>query len=97
MLDYILAFSVLGLSGFFKGKPYGLLYAAPLCIFLRFLSHFVSGIVIWNIYAGEMPVWLYSLTYNGSYMGLELAITVTVSAILCKTAPILFSPKIPQT
>jgi len=90
MLDYVAAFTVLGLSGLFRGKKYGLLYAAPLCLLLRFLSHFFSGIVVWGIYAGDLPVWLYSLTYNGSYMGVELAMTVLVGAILCKTAPELF-------
>jgi len=91
MLDYILAFTVLGLSGIFRGKQYGLIYAAPICITLRFLSHFISGIIVWNIYAGELPVWLYSLTYNGSYMGVELVLTIVVGVILCKTAPILFN------
>jgi len=90
MLDYIAAFTVLGLSGLFRGKKYGLLYAAPLCYFLRFLCHFVSGIVIWGMYAGELPVWLYSLTYNGSYMGVELILTMAAGTVLCKTAPIIF-------
>jgi len=95
MLDYVVAFTVLGLSGFFKGRRYGLLYAAPICCFLRFFSHFISGIIIWNIYAGELPVWLYSLTYNGSFMGFELVTIMVVGAVLCKTAPILFTS--PQT
>ena len=90
-LDYIFAFTVLGLSGLFKGRQYGLLYATPLCLVLRFISHFASGIIVWNIYAGELPVWLYSLTYNGSYMGLELVLTMIVGAILCRTAPVLFN------
>jgi len=90
MLDYVAAFTVLGLSGLFRGKKYGLLYAAPLCLLLRFLSHFFSGVVVWGIYAGDLPVWLYSLTYNGSYMGVELVMTMLVGAILCKTAPELF-------
>ena len=90
LLDYIIAFTVLGLSGFFRGKKYGLLYAAPLCLSLRFLCHFASGIVVWNMYAGELPVWLYSLLYNGSYMGFELVSTMLVGAVLCKTAPFLF-------
>jgi thiamine transporter len=90
MLDYIAAFSVLGLSGLFRGRRYGLLYAAPLCLFLRFICHFASGVIIWNIYAGELPVWLYSLTYNGSYMGFELVMTMAAGAVLCKTAPFLF-------
>jgi len=90
MLDYIFAFSVLGLSGLFRGRRFGLLYAVPLCLTLRFVAHFLSGVIIWNIYAGDLPVWLYSLTYNGSYMGVELAMTMAVSLVLCKTAPILF-------
>jgi len=90
MLDYILAFSVLGLSGLFRGKRNGMMYAAPLCIFLRFLCHFVSGVVIWSVYAGDQAAWLYSLIYNGSYMGAELAVTTIVGIILCKSAPILF-------
>jgi thiamine transporter len=94
MLDYIVAFTVLGLSGFFRGKRFGLLYATPLCLFLRFASHFVSGVIIWNIYAGELPVWLYSLTYNGSFMGFELVTTMAVGAVLCKTAPFLFNTEL---
>jgi len=92
MLDYVIAFSVVGLSGLFKGKPYGLLYAAPICLFLRFLCHFISGIVVWGVFAGDMPVWLYSLTYNGSYMGVELIMVMVVGAIICKAAPILVMP-----
>jgi len=95
MLDYILAFTVLGLAGLFKGKRYGLLFAAPICLTLRFLSHFISGIIVWNIYAGELPVWLYSLTYNGTYMGIELLLTMVIGFLLCTTAPILFN--VPNT
>jgi len=92
MLDYLLAFTVLGLSGLFRGRKFGLLYAAPLCLTLRYLSHFISGIVVWGIYAEDMPVWLYSLTYNGSYMVPEIILTTIVSAVLCLTAPpILFN------
>ena len=87
MLDYIVAFTALGLAGFFKGKKFGLLIAAPLCLTLRYISHFISGIVVWGIYAEDMPVWLYSLTYNGSYMIPEIVLTTIVSAVLCLTAP----------
>jgi thiamine transporter len=92
MLDYIVAFGVLGLSGLFRGKKFGLLYAAPLCLSLRFLSHFISGIVVWGVFAEDVPVWFYSLTYNGSYMFPEIVLTTVVSAVLCLTAPpILFN------
>jgi len=97
MLDYILAFTVLGLSGLFKGKKYGILYAAPLCLFLRFLCHFFSGIFVWS----EAPfaqafsdgaIWLFSLLYNGSYMGIELILTTVFGFALCKAAPVVMSP-----
>ena len=91
MLDYIVAFTVLGLSGLFKGKKYGLLFAAPLCLTLRFLCHFFSGIIVWGIYAGDLPVWLYSLIYNGSYMGPELVLIMVAGTILCSAAPMLFT------
>jgi len=92
MLDYIVAFTVLGLSGFFRDRKYGLLFAAPLCCFLRFLSHFASGIIIWSVYAADMPVWLYSLTYNGTFMAFELATVMVAGAIVCNTAPVLLMP-----
>ena len=56
MLDYVVAFSALGLSGLFRGKKFGLLIAAPLCLTIRFASHFVSGIVVWGVFAEGMPV-----------------------------------------
>jgi len=84
LLDYILAFTILGLSGLFRTKKYGLLIAAPLCLAFRFLSHFISGIVIWSEYAGEQSAWIYSLTYNGSYMGIEMITTIAAIFILSK-------------
>jgi len=87
MLDYVLAFSVLGLSGLFRRSKFGLLIAAPVCLTLRFLCHFISGIIVWGVFAENMPVWLYSLTYNGSYMLPEIILTTAVSAVLCLTAP----------
>ena len=94
MLDYVLAFSALGLSGLFRGRKYGLLVAAPLCLTLRYACHFISGMVVWGVFADGMPVWLYSLTYNGSYMIPEIVLTTIVSAVLCITAPpVLFNIK----
>lgn len=84
LFDYILAFTVLGFSGMFKrfgfgGKLFGI---AMVCI-LRFVCHYISGITIW---ANSIPKnfidqfganpYLYSLVYNGSYMGIELVLTV---------------------
>ena len=93
LLDYIIAFTVLGFSGLFRGRRFGAVFVAPFCLFLRFLSHFASGILIWSYYAEGTPAWLYSLIYNGSYMGIELVFTTIVCIVLCKTAPVIFKPQ----
>jgi thiamine transporter len=78
-LDYVLAFTVLGLAGFFarlvKGVP-GILFGETAVMFLRFFCHFLSGVLIWREYAPEgQPVALYSFLYNGSFMLGEWVLT----------------------
>ena len=93
LLDYLVAFTVLGLAGLFArmipnraaGAAVG---AAAVCI-LRFVCHFLSGILIWGVYAPEgQPAWLYSLTYNGGYMLFETLITVVLTALLVGVLPL---------
>lgn len=89
LLDYVVAFTCLGLASFF-GKPFknravSIAVGSAVVCFLRFLCSFASGILIWADYApADMPVWLYSLTYNGGYMIPETIITVVVAIILIK-------------
>lgn len=96
LLDYVIAFGALGLSGLIaKRFKAGSMLAFPIaafCVsFIRFLCSFLSGILIWQSYAPEdMPVWLYSLTYNGSYMSIEIAITVIVIVALTPVIKRLF-------
>ena len=87
LLDYIIAFGALGFSFLFRRSKAALLYAVPVCLALRFLCHFLSGIVVWYDYAEDMAVWIYSLIYNGSYMGVELALTMAAAFALWKAAP----------
>ena len=87
LLDYVLAFGVIGLAGFFyrrmgKGRT-AIVISSAIVIFLRFLCHFASGILLWGSYAPEgQPVWLYSIIYNGGYMLPEIIITVIIMSIL---------------
>ncbi|MBO4355606.1 MAG: energy-coupled thiamine transporter ThiT, partial [Clostridia bacterium] len=77
LLDYIVAFTVLGLAGVFgKKKRWCYVLGTIFACVLRFVSHFVSGVVLWAEYDAfevfgisyeGMPV-LYSLFYNGFYM-----------------------------
>lgn len=89
LLDYVLAFTVLGSAGFFrkKGMP-GWIGGTVLAIVLRFLCHFGSGVVIWHSF-GELwngfstdNTYLYSLLYNGAYMLPELVFTLIATVIL---------------
>lgn len=86
-LDYIFAFTVLGLAGLFTKKGYiGICFGSVLVMVLRFLCHFVSGIIIFDIWCEWDSVWLYSLCYNGSFMLPELILT-TVAAVLLFRLP----------
>lgn len=79
--DYVFAFMVLGIGGglfknIIKNQAVALGLGAVVASVLRYLCHFVSGATIWKEYAGDQPVWLYSITYNATYMVPELIISV---------------------
>lgn len=82
MLDYILAFTVVGLAGFLRKKgSTGWIIGTVSVLLLRFLCHFSSGVVIFES-AGKLwdgfstdNTYLYSLIYNGSYMLPEIIFT----------------------
>ena len=91
LLDYLVAYGVLGLAGLFA-KPFagvpGMLIGGSIAIVLRFICHFVSGIIIWGAFAPEgQPVALYSLVYNGSYMAGEWVLSMVGIAALVKIWP----------
>ncbi len=92
-LDYVVAYTVLGIAGVFGSKNTGsLIGGTVLAMTLRFLSHFASGYIIFanfeqfaffgKTFVGR-PI-LYSICYNGFYMLPELAITCVVVFILSK-------------
>lgn len=82
LLDYILAYTVIGLSGIFRQKgEWGRICGAIAALLIRFACHFVSGVVIfhsvgtlWDGFSTDNTL-LYSLLYNGSYMLPEIAFT----------------------
>jgi thiamine transporter len=96
LADYVLAFMSLGLGGAMfkklKNQTVALALGAFVGSALRFVCHFVSGVTIWGDYAdGWKSVWVYSLSYNGSYMACEALITiigvVVLSLVLDFTKP----------
>ena len=91
-LDYLFAFTVLGIAGTFrrKGLP-GILGGIALAVFGRFVCHYISGVALWGGYAadyGFTSPWIYSLAYNGSYIGLEMVFVLIVAAILFQIKPV---------
>ncbi|WP_181349057.1 energy-coupled thiamine transporter ThiT [Thalassobacillus sp. CUG 92003] len=81
VLDYIVAFGVLGLAGIFARTAKNALQKKHMTSFvtyvslgvflgslLRFIAHFYAGIAFFSEMAGDQTVWVYSLVYNGSYM-----------------------------
>lgn len=67
LLDYIIAFSVLGLSSLFKNKikndKVALTLGGAGVIGLRFLAHFASGWILWGSYAE----WFFSEQMNNTF------------------------------
>ena len=92
LLDYILAFFVLGLAGLFRRKGIvGWICGIALAVGLRFVCHFLSGVVIWGSF-GELwsgfstdNTWLYSFLYNGCYMLPEMIFTIIGAVSLLST------------
>jgi thiamine transporter len=85
LLDYIVAFGLLGLAGLFTKSIKGILLGVFAGILGRFVSVVISGVVIWSSYAPEtMNPWVYSILYNGSYLLPELVISYFFVMILYK-------------
>lgn len=96
LLDYLLAFSVLGLAAIFakpfsKNKKVSYIVGAVIVSALRFVCSFLSGWLLWGSYAPEgMKPAYYSLVYNGAYMLPDTIIVAVVIAILAFSVPKLF-------
>lgn len=80
-LDYIIAFSVMGLGGIFKGKikdsGVSVGAAALVVCVLRYLCHVISGCTVWaGVSIPTADGLLYSFVYNAAYMVPETIVTV---------------------
>lgn len=79
VVDYLLAFGALGLSGLFAGAKKGLLKGYLIGILGRYVFAVLSGWIFFAEYAWEgWPPLPYSLVYNGIYIFAEGAITCAV-------------------
>jgi len=75
LLDYFLAFGLLGIGGIFKNNK---ILAAILSVSCRFVCSVLSGVVFYSSFAGDQNPFIYSIIYNGSYLVPELIITIVI-------------------
>jgi len=83
LTDYIFAFGALGLSGMLADKKHGLITGYLVGVLGRYFFTFLSGMIFFGSYASSynMTAPVYSLVYNGSYIGTEALITVIILAL----------------
>ena len=80
MCDYFLAFTALGVGGFFKGKKNGLIIGYILAVICRGAFHALGGYLFWMDYMPEdffAPA-VYPILYNFAYLIPEMILTVIV-------------------
>ncbi len=88
-LDYIIPFTLLGLSGVYSKKGlYSNIIAICFALFLRFICHFISGIIIFDIFCPWESAPIYSFCYNGTFMLPELILTVLGAFFILKSSAI---------
>ena len=100
ILDYIVAFSVVGLAGVFRSqiikaatnlnqKKIALYITLGITVggLLRYVAHSLAGAVFFKEFAGDQNVWIYTIIYNGSYMIPAIILSAIVAIFIFTTAP----------
>lgn len=93
LLDYLVAYTALGLGGLFRGKTWGIFPCITIGCLGRFLVHHISGVTLYRIveptgiegleFLGVFSnPHLYSLAYNGVYMVPNTIIALVIAGIL---------------
>ena len=82
LLDYILGFGVLGISGLLRSRRRGLQWGYLLAVTARFVCSFLSGVLFFGSFApeGMSPV-IYSFMYNILYIGGEALMTLLLLSV----------------
>jgi len=102
LFDYIIAFSLLGLAGIFEKtgmKPLVSIICGTLLVcILRYISHIISGAVVWyeitklggwNDYVQTVGMWTYSIVYNLQFMLPETVITLIAAPVCVRVSKML--------
>ena len=93
--DYLLPFTLLGLAGIFKElrvfkSPEIASYVGIVSVVaLRFVCHFITGVVIWGQWAPDgMGKYLYSFLYNGGFLAADFAICIACAVLMFRKSEI---------
>lgn len=83
LMDYPIAFAMIGLAGLFNKHPnekLGLALGVIVASIGRFIAAVLAGLIFWSdLTNGLWAAAAYSLGYNGSYMGIECVICVIIA------------------
>ena len=93
LLDYLVAYTALGLGGCFRGKAWGIFPCVAIGCIARFGVHFASGVTLYRILeptgiegleglGAFVNPYVYSLVYNWLYMLPNMVIAMVIAAAL---------------
>lgn len=97
LLDYVVAYSAFGITGFFRKKMdyrKAMTLGALIASIVRYICHVVSGFTAWAAF--EIPsgaVLAYSFGYNATYMVPETIVLVAATYYICSAID--FSREVP--
>ncbi len=99
LLDYIIAFAVLGLGGMFrrvvKRQSTAVVLGAVCTSFIRYVCHVIAGCTVWaGLSIPDSAAFWYSVGYNATYMIPETIILAAVAYYLCDTVD--FTKEVPE-
>jgi thiamine transporter len=88
VLEYPLAFGVIGLTGLFRNRSatYAVV-GAGFAVFVRFWIHYFVGVFVWStVYAfpPQYGLWVWPAIYNGSFLLVEYIISAILLFALVK-------------
>lgn len=84
LFDYIFAFLIMGVSGFFCRRKNGLVIGYVAAVFGRWVMATIAGLIWVSLGSAVWEGWPplpYSMAYNASYIGLEAVVTLVILQI----------------
>lgn len=108
MLDYVLAYTVVGFAGAFAGlykkspsfgkKALFIIIGCVLGGLLKYMSHVLSGGLFWlgdgsyKFLGVANSSWLYSFVYNGAFSIPNIIICTAILVVIAKVYPVFLNP-----